>query len=114
MIKSGNYSFYFDLERMNEVIHNREDLKAGCIEDVTEYIKYDSEGKVLNKTIIKKKKHKEELYDGPLYEMISNMIFALMGMDYDDDTINIDFENMSFNNKLIFNTLLNLGIIKYK
>jgi hypothetical protein len=116
MIEFGNSVFYIDLKALDRAITINKGNNNVVIDKETKNI-FDGQGNLISTETFERIGQQNKEIDATKYDMLKTFIdFIMDDVDVSDDTLGSDraLEQANFSYKLIFNTLLNEGIIKEK
>lgn len=116
MISIGEKYFYFDIDRIDEVVGSDPSLKSKDVTETEVVKRFDSDGQLVGKEVVSKTYTKGKEIDGSKYETVRYMIEIVMNYadDMTDDKLGFEhmFDNSPLSFKLAFNTLLRKKILK--
>jgi hypothetical protein len=117
MLEFGDSVYYLDLKSFDKAITLSEYGKNKMSVDKEIKETLNEEGKVVMTEIYEKTTSNSKEIDGAKYELLKTLVeFIIDYSDDSDDTLGADraLQQMPLGFKIVFNTLLNEGIIKEK
>jgi len=113
MLGLCNEFFYLDVDELEKFLILKNESKVIVSKNITKH--YDSEDKLISKTVISEEQERGKQYDTVKYEMI-RYLFDSLSLEINDldTTMGLEkaMENISLPSKLAFNTLAGYGILK--
>ena len=113
MITFGSDRYYLDLSKIDSIISGDKDLAAQIIEEKEITTNTLENGEVETKEVIRYS-HKGKEVDGARFDLISRMIdVVVLDGSLEDETLGMTraFKEKPFGYRVVFNTLLSLGIL---